>query len=53
MKVPSERGQSLKLTREQSLKLDTDDYLMSNGKSPNEIEMTLFVGINENEAIAV
>jgi len=31
IQVPLERGQSLKLTQEQSLKLDTDDYLMSNG----------------------
>ena len=53
LQIASERGQSLKLKQEQSLKLDTDDYLMPNGKSPNEIEMTSFVGVNENQATAV
>ena len=36
------------LQRNQSLKLDTDEYLMPNGKSPNEIEMNSLAGLNGN-----
>ena len=53
LSIPADRGQSLKLIREQSLKLDTDDYLMPNGKSPNEIELTSFVGVTGNATTAV
>ena len=34
--------------KNQSLKLDTDEYLMPNGKSSNEIEMNSLVGLNGN-----
>ena len=48
----SQRNHSLQgkkfLQRNQSLKLDTDEYLMPNGKSPNEIEMNSLAGLNGN-----
>ena len=41
------------LQRNQSLKLDTDEYLMPNGKSPNEIEITSLAGLNGHATTAV